>query len=234
MPGVVDDERGIGVFSENLYWRDVPFAREFTAILGVPTRIMHDVRAAGLAEYTLGAGSDYRDVMVLTIGTGIAGAIFVDGIGYAGGGYAGEVGHSVVDPGGPECVCGGRGCLEAIASAGAIARRYQEATGRQVDGARGVLAAARAGDHAAIAVRDHAVDALAAGIAQVSAILAPEAILVAGGLSQAGEELLGPVREGVERKLTFHRRPVIEQARIGAHAGLVGAALLTRPTPTSR
>lgn len=228
LPGVVDDEQGIGVFSENLYWHDVPFADRFTAELGVPTRVMHDVRAAGLAECTLGAGSRYRDVMVLTIGTGVAGAIFVDGRPYAGGGYAGEVGHVVVDPDGPECACGLRGCLEAIASAGAFARRYAALTGHDVDGAREVLERARGGDADAERVREEAIDALVVGLAQVSAILAPEAILFAGGLSEAGEDLIGPIRERLDAALTFHRRPVLAQAEIGAHAGLVGAALLTR------
>lgn len=234
VPGVVDDATGTGVFSENLYWRDVPFADRFTHRLGVPTRVMHDVRGAGLAEYALGGAGAYRDVMVLTIGTGIAGAVFVDGRGYAGGGFAGEVGHTTVDPAGPACACGRVGCLEAIASAAAIARAYTARTGTAVDGARGVLEAVDAGDTDAMAVWNSALDALATGLAQVATILAPEAVLIGGGLSSAGDRLIVPLRERLDAVLTFQRRPVIERARIGADAGLLGAALLTRDVASDR
>lgn len=227
VPGHVDDVNGIGVFAENLGWRDYPFRDRASAVLGVPVSFSHDVRGAGEAEHRLGAASSYRDVVVMAIGTGIAGAIFVDGRLHSGGGMAGEMGHSRVAEG-PECACGGRGCLEAVASAAAIARRYTAATGVPVPGAREVLQRAEAGDPAAAQVWDSALDALALDLSHTVALLAPEAIVIGGGLSQAGDALLVPLAERLDAILTFHRRPVLLRASIGENAGVIGAALRAR------
>ena len=118
VPGHVDDEAGVGVFAENLGWRDFPFRDRASAALGIPVSFSHDVRGAGEAEHRLGAAAPFKDVVVMAIGTGIAGAIFLDGRLHTGGGMAGEMGHSRIADG-PECACGGRGCLEAVASAAA-------------------------------------------------------------------------------------------------------------------
>ncbi|SEB38015.1 glucokinase [Paramicrobacterium humi] len=227
-PGVVDDETGIGLFSENLNWRDVPFRRLAAEQFGLPASFTHDVRAAGEAEYRLGPSSRFRDVLVVTIGTGIAAAVFIDGEPYAAGGYAGELGHSVITPDGESCACGGRGCLEAIASAGAITRRYNRVAGAGVTGAKDVLARAQSGDADAAAVWSSALDALALGLSHAVALLAPEAIVLGGGLAQAGDALFVPLAERLERFLTFHRRPQLMHASIGENAGLVGAAMRAR------
>ena len=158
VPGVVDDANGVAVWSENLGWSDVPFAALLTERCGLPTVLGHDVRTAALAETRLGAARGMTDVVYLSIGTGIAAGIVLGGRLHAGGGYAGEIGHT--DAGHDEpCACGGRGCLEAIASAAAIARRYTARSGRPVAGAKEVL---QAGDADALAVWDEALDALAA------------------------------------------------------------------------
>ena len=227
VPGVVDDERGVGVWSENLGWRDMPFADVATARLGVPVSLGHDVAAAGWAEYQLGAAAGYRDALVVTLGTGIAAAVLLDGRPYRGGGLAGEIGHARVADG-PDCVCGGRGCLEAVASAAAIARRYTAATGRPAAGSREVLAAADAADRDAQTVRDEAFDALALGLSHAVALLAPQVIVLGGGLSHAGEALLAPLGRRLDDLLTFHRRPVLLRARLGGDAGVLGAALRAR------
>ena len=228
VPGLVDDEAGVGVYAENLGWKNVPFRDAAGSALGLPVAFTHDVRAAGTAEYRLGAAGRYRNVLVVVIGTGIASAIFLDGKPYAASGYAGEIGHSVVDVGGVLCACGGRGCLEAIASAGAITRLYNQASPTPVAGARQVLDLARSGDSGAAAVWRTATDALGLALAQAVALLAPEAIVLGGGLAQAGDALFGPVEERMNSLLTFHRRPVLLPATVGENAGLVGAAIGAR------
>ena len=227
VPGHVDDESGVGVFSENLGWRNYPFRDRAESALGLPVAFSHDVRAAGEAEHRLGAAAPYRDVVFMAIGTGIAGAVFISGNLYTGGGMAGEMGHSKVADG-PECVCGGRGCLEAIASAGAIARRYTQATGLAVDGARDVLDRAKLGDPCARETWESALDALALDLAHTTALLAPEAIVFGGGLSQAGADLLRPLERRLDAILTFQRRPRLLCTSIGEDAGVIGAALRAR------
>ncbi|MCP2030119.1 glucokinase [Okibacterium sp. HSC-33S16] len=233
VPGLVDDELGVGVFSENIGWENVPFRDLASARLGLPVYFTHDVRAAGAAEYALGRAGQYSSVLVVVIGTGIAGAVFIDGRAYSAHGYAGEIGHSVVDPGGVECACGGRGCLEAIGSAGAISRLYRaalddiESVGTAI-GAREVLERAQAGDLLAQKVWTTATDAIGQVLAQSVALLAPEAIVLGGGLAQAGDALFVPVEARMNSFLTFHRRPVLLPATVGENAGLVGAALGAR------
>jgi glucokinase len=134
-PGVVDDDAGIGILSANLHWSNVPFKQLTEDLVHLPTTFSHDVRAAGEAEFRLGAARPYQNVMVLVIGTGIAGSLFINGHAHTGAGYAGAIGHSIVDPAGPVCGCGSRGCLESIASAGALVRRYTELTGIRPSGA---------------------------------------------------------------------------------------------------
>lgn len=227
VPGHVDDARGVGVFAENLGWREYPFRDRAADTLGVPVSFSHDVRGAGQAEKRLGAAAPYRDVVFMAIGTGIAGAVFLDGRLLVGGGLVGEMGHSRVADG-PVCACGGIGCLEAVASAAAIARRYNAATGASVPGAREVLERASAGDADAIAVWESALDALALDISHTVALLSPEAIVIGGGLSQAGDALFVPLAERLEGILTFQRRPALLPASIGENAGVIGAALRAR------
>jgi glucokinase len=227
VPGHVDDARGVGVFAENLGWREFPFRDRAQAALDLPVGFGHDVRGAGEAEHRMGAARGFDDVVVVTIGTGIAAAVFIDGRLHTGGGLAGEIGHDRVAEG-PVCACGGHGCLEAVASAAAIARRYTLRTGRRVAGAKDVLDLKRAGDPNAATDWSIALDALALGLSHVVALLAPQAIVVGGGLSEAGEELLQPLRERLDGILTFHRRPQLIKASIGADAGLFGSALVAR------
>ncbi|QYF73059.1 ROK family protein [Cryobacterium sp. PAMC25264] len=227
-PGVVDDDAGIGILSANLHWSNVPFKQLTEDLVRLPTTFSHDVRAAGEAEFRLGAARPYQNVVVLVIGTGIAGSLFIDGHAHTSAGYAGEIGHAIVDPHGPLCGCGSRGCLESIASAGALVRRYTELTGIRPSGAREVLALAQVGDAAATAIWINALDALALSIAQLAAVLAPEAVIIGGGLAQSGDRLFVPLRERVHALLSFHRRPLILPASIGENAGLLGGALRAR------
>jgi glucokinase len=226
VPGLVDTATGMAVYAENLGWRDVPFVDRLTEATGLPVAFDHDVRAAGAAEQRFGAARGYRDVAFVPIGTGISAALVLDGRPFAGGGWAGEIGHIDVGSGLP-CPCGARGCLETIASAAAIARRYTERSGRPVRGALEVAARLDDGDADASAVWHEAIDALSFVLAVTAAVVAPELIIVGGGLSGAGAVLLQPLRKGVARRVTPpQRQPEVALAALGEQAGLLGAALL--------
>lgn len=227
VPGIVDTDAGIGVYASNLGWRDAPLRALAAERLHLPVAFDHDVRAASWAEHELGGARAHDDVVVLIIGTGIAGAILVGGRPYTAGGYAGEIGHSPVADG-PDCACGGRGCLETIASAGAIARRYAAETGTTPDGARDVIARAAAGDAIAARIWNDALAALAIALAQLTAMVAPEAIVIGGGLSRAGGALFDELRTRLAARLSFHRMPELIPAQLEGNAGLIGAALRAR------
>ena len=226
VPGIVDADSGIAVFSSNLGWRDAPIRDLAAARFGLPVGFDHDVRSASWAERVLGGAREYADAVVLIIGTGIAGALLVGGQPYTAGGYAGEIGHSPI--GEWPCPCGARGCLEARASAGAISRRYAEETGTVVDGAREVIALASAGDETAARIWNEALDALAMSIAQLTAVMAPQAVVIGGGLSRAGGALFDELRTRLADRLSFHRIPVLVPAELSGNAGILGSALRAR------
>ncbi|MDQ4215139.1 ROK family protein [Microbacterium sp. ASV81] len=227
VPGIVDEVAGIGVFASNMGWRDAPIRALAEEAFGLPVAFDHDVRTGGWAEHVLGGARPYPDSIVLIIGTGIAGALLLGGKPFTAGGYAGEVGHSpVADE--PVCACGARGCLEAIASAGAIARRYAEQSGERVDGAKEVIERAAAGDEIAARVWNEALDALALSLAQLTAVVAPQAIVIAGGLSRAGGALFDELRARLAARLSFHRIPDLVPAQLRGNAGILGAALRAR------
>ncbi|MFC9330713.1 ROK family protein [Kitasatospora sp. NPDC057015] len=225
VPGVVDEELARAVYSANLGWRDLPLADLLEDRTALPVVLGHDVRAGGAAEWLLGAARGARDVLFVAIGTGIAAAAVSDGRPLRARGYAGELGHLVVDPAGAPCSCGGRGCLETVASAAAIAAAYTARSGRPVSGAEEVATLLAGGDTDAQAVWDRATDALAAALASATTMLAPELIVLGGGLAEAGELLLGPVRKRLAERLTFQRRPDVVGADLGDEAGCLGAGL---------
>ncbi|MFF5178736.1 ROK family protein [Micromonospora sp. NPDC000316] len=230
VPGVVDEARGVAVWSANVGFRDVPLRDLVTTRLGLPTALGHDVRVGGIAEARLGAGRGTGHVLFVAIGTGIAAAHVVDGVASVGAhGAAGEIGHILVRPGGPRCGCGRPGCLEAVASASAIGRRYAELAGGTPDAA--VTAAvvserAAAGEPLAGQVWREAVDALADGLASGQALFDVAMIVLGGGLAQAGDLLLGPLLVAMHDRMTFHREPRLVAAALGDEAGCLGAALL--------
>ncbi|QUH05496.1 ROK family protein [Saccharopolyspora erythraea] len=226
VPGIVDEQRGMGVYSANLGWREEPLRDMLAARFDLPLAFGHDVRAGGLAEARFGAARGMRDVIVMPIGTGIAAALVFNGQIYSAGGHAGEIGHVDIGHGEP-CPCGGTGCVEAVASSAAVARRYTARVGTPVDGAAAVADAVRAGDPHAAAVWQEAVDALAKGLVTLTAVLAPEGIVLGGGLAMAGRLLTDPLAARLdEMLLPFHRRPRLELAELGDTAGCLGAALL--------
>ena len=250
VPGVVDETAGTAVWAANIGFRDIPLRDLLSARLGVPAAVGHDVRAGGVAEARLGAGAGWRHVLFVAVGTGIAAAHVVGGMAFAGAhGAAGEIGHVVIRPGGPPCGCGQAGCLEAVASAASVARRYTATLDRQeqcscgyqrphtrnsgvsAGGTGGVTAAevaarARAGEALAVAVWDETVAALADGLLIAQALYDAEVVVLGGGLAEAGDLLMSPLRDALRARLTFHREPVLVRAALGDEAGCLGAGLL--------
>ncbi|RZT20303.1 glucokinase [Kribbella sp. VKM Ac-2569] len=227
VPGVIDAEHGT-VGAENLEWVGTPVLAELKAAAGdgEPIVLAHDVRAGGYAELRHGALAGTTNSMFLPLGTGIAAAMIVDGSLVSGDGYAGELGHSKFIHGDAAelCACGQWGCLETVASAAALARRYAARTGRTVDGAREVMELLAAGDPDAEHVWHDALAALVDALVLYTTLVAPTRIAIGGGLVGAGETLLQPLREGVHARLTFQREPEIVAAVLGEEAGMLGAA----------
>ncbi|MCM1970984.1 MULTISPECIES: ROK family protein [unclassified Streptomyces] len=228
VPGIVDAENGIAVYAANLGWRDVPMRELLGRRLGgIPVALGHDVRTGGLAEGRIGAGRGADRFLFVPLGTGIAGAIGIAGRIEAGAhGYAGEIGHIVVRPGGPACGCGQNGCLETLASASAVSRAWAAASGDPEADAADCAKAVESGDERAREVWLAAIGALADGLVTAITLLDPRTLIIGGGLAEAGETLFTPLRTAVEERVTFQRLPHIVPAALGDTAGCLGAGLL--------
>ncbi|MFC9286691.1 ROK family protein [Streptomyces sp. NPDC057052] len=235
VPGIVDEPNGVAVYAANLGWRDVGLRRLLTDRLGgIPVALGHDVRTGGLAEGRIGAGRGADRYLFVALGTGIAGAIGVAGRVEAGAhGFAGEIGHIVVRPGGTPCPCGQRGCLERFASAAAVGEAWAAACGDPRADAADCAKAVASGDPNAVRIWQQAVDALADGLVTALTLLDPRALIIGGGLAEAGETLFTPLRNAVRRRVTFQKLPDIVPAALGDTAGCLGAGLLARDLLTT-
>lgn len=227
VPGLFDQVSGTIELFPNLPgpWRGQPMLRSLTAALGVPVSIINDARAFTLAETRLGAARGCSTVVCLVLGTGVGGGVVVDGRLHLGPhGRAGEIGHQVVALDGPRCGCGNRGCVEAFASAGAIAELGGRATAEEV-----FTAATEGDERAAAAVRATA-GHLALGIANMVTVLMPERVVIGGGIAAAGDLLLEPIRQDVRRHAMLVPTDwyQIVPAALGPFAGAIGAALWGR------
>lgn len=223
--GIVDEQNGLAVHSENVGWRNMALRSILEDATGIPVGFGHDVRAGGLAEHRLGAGRGFSDMVFVAIGTGLSAAVIVHGELVYGSGYAGEIGH-VATGTGRACPCGGVGCAETSGSASAIARNYTELTGVEVAGAKEVAERLATGDVAARQVWDEAVEALAEAMAWTTGAIAPQAFVVGGGLARAQSLLFGPLGSALDARLTVLRRPQLIAAQLGDQAGCIGAGLL--------
>lgn len=229
LPGIVDRDRRMAVYSANIGWSDLPAGELLERAWDIPVAIDHDVTCAGWAEWRTGAGSGCADMAFVAIGTGISAALVSGGKLLRGSGrrQPGEIGHVVVRPDGPVCGCGARGCVESIGSASAIARAYSARSGSAVSGARDVeLAVAR--DERARKVWEDAVSALADGLVVLTTLMAPERIVIGGGLAQSGDFLLTPLAALLAERIRVQPAPALARAAHGMRAGLAGAALLAR------
>lgn len=230
VPGIVDDVEGVGVYSANLGWRDLPLRDPVAEALGVPAVVGHDVRAGLLAEMRLGAGAGARHALFLAAGTGVAAGLMVDGHVLRADGWAGEVGHLAIEAGGPRCGCGGDGCLEAVASASAIARAYTGRTGLSLT-AEQVAGLVARNEPDAVAVWSRAVTALGRAIDAVAMITGVDLVIIGGGLANSDETLLAPLRADLGTRARLRPPPTVKRALLGERAGSIGAALLAVAAP---
>jgi glucokinase len=222
VPGIVDDAAGVAEFSVAPAWSALSLRAAMAARLEVPVALGHDTRVGGLAEGRAGAAVGCRDYLFVTLGTGIGGMLCLDGIPRLGPHHrAGELGHVVVDPRGVACGCGQRGCLETIASAPGITRLYGGGAS-----AREVAERAAAGEPRASAAWQAAISALATALESAITLLDLDLIVLGGGVAQAGEQLLEPVRRELAARITFQRMPEIVCAALGDEAAVLGAALI--------
>lgn len=226
VPGTVDRKQGVVRYSNNIRWEDVDIVKEMGKYLPIPIYIANDADCAALGEVTAGAGRDYQDVIMLTLGTGVGGGIILDGNIYEGKGIGGsELGHMVIVEDGEQCTCGRKGCLEAYVSETALIRDVRRAVGKELT-PEAVFAAAKK-DEAVKAVVDSYIRRLGTGIVNIVNIFRPQLVLLGGGVSVQGEELIKPVEE-IMRQGCFGKEkselPQIKIASLGNEAGMIGAA----------
>ncbi|MCD4534690.1 ROK family glucokinase [Nocardioides sp. cx-169] len=246
--GYVDAGRARVLFAPNLAMRDLDLKRELEEQVGLPVVIENDANSAAWGEFAFGAAEDVDDLLMVTVGTGVGGGLVLRGELYRGAyGVAAEIGHLRVVPDGHLCGCGNRGCLEQYGSGTALVREARTAAAGGAEQVESLLARAGgdpSGIHGALiteAARDgdpFAVDLLASlgrwlghGIASLTTVLDPAAVVIGGGVSEAGDLLLDPLRAAFESQLIAPtHRPVAEirLATLGNKAGVIGAADLAR------
>lgn len=224
LPGLYDAAAGTARFLPNLAgdWNGLPVAGPIAERVGRPVALVNDARAFGVAELRLGAARGVGSMVGLTLGTGVGGVVAVDGrVLHGHDGTAGEVGHQTIDPAGPACTCGNRGCLEAHASAARIVELCGTATVEEA------VEAARGGDRRALEGFARVGRDLGTGIANLVVVLTPDRVVLGGGVAGAGELLLAPVRDELRRRVhtTDLDRVELVTAELGTWAGAIGAAV---------
>jgi glucokinase len=240
--GIIDHERKLVLDAPNLRaWERHPLAAAIGAALGLPVFLENDVNAMAWGEFRCGAGRGVRHLLCLTLGTGVGGALVLDGRLYRGAnGAAGEFGHVTLDRHGPRCACGSTGCLERFVGTAGILERALELLGRDQRPSRlravpaadltplAIAQAATRGDAVAAEVLEETGRWLGTGLASLANALDPERIVIGGGVARAGEAILGPARRTLrERAMSIPgSRVEVVPAQLGNDAAVVGAALL--------
>ncbi len=239
IPGMIDSETGVVVFAGNLGWQSFPIAYELSALSGYRVRITNDANAAALGEAKYGAGKNYSDSILVTLGTGVGGGIVIGGKLFAGRHSQGaEIGHMVIVKGGEPCTCGRKGCFEAYSSATALIRMTRKAMADNPDSAMWktyTLATVNGKtafdyqetDETAAKVVKTYISYLATGVANIANIFRPDVIMIGGGVSNQKENLTVPLQKEFD-KLLFGKGlgtaiPIVT-ASLGNKAGTLGAA----------
>ncbi|MGC3954329.1 MAG: ROK family protein [Propionicimonas sp.] len=223
--GTVED--GVLVWSANLGLHDVGFASLLGREFDGPVVVLNDARAAGLAEAVLGAGQALGSVLSITVGTGIGGALILDGRLIEGTGQAGEIGHMVIDPSGPPCNCGRRGCWEQLAGGRALTRAARRLYPGAAEPVAQLVGRAEAGDDAALAELSRAAELFGLGIDNLCATLAPEMIILGGGIMARGG-LVSEAYRAAAGATVWGARTRLRDSRLGDAAGYLGAAIAAR------
>lgn len=231
-PGIVDPEAGKVIFASNIAFEDYPLKDEMEFRLGKRCVLINDGNSAALAESRLGAAKAYKNVVMMTLGTGVGGGIVIDKKVYTGSLFgAGEVGHMVIEKGGRKCACGRCGCFEQYASATGLVRTSYEKAEKYPDSmlakeeinAMTAFRLARRGDEAAQEAVDAFISDLAEGTANIITLFSPDAVVIGGGVSNEGDPLFIPLREKISC-LIGGKTPILK-ALLGSDAGIIGAAL---------
>ncbi len=242
--GFVEHPSGRMTFSPNVAYERSEIAEAVAARFGLPVNVENDANAAAWAEYQFGVAQGADHMLMVTVGTGVGGGVVIGGKLYRGArGFAAEFGHMTLMDGGPQCTCGERGCLEALASGTAIARMAREGVGGAPDSILPELSgevpsritgalvseAARAGDEFAVEVLERAGRWLGVAFANLVNAFDPEVIVVGGGVAEAGYPFLEGARMEMDKRVGPRRAPPkIVTARLGNDAGVIGASALVR------
>ena len=228
-PGTIDRREGKVIYSNNLRWRDVDLVKELGRVIPCPVRIANDADCAALGEAVAGAGKDYSDVVMFTLGGGVGGGIILGGQVFEGGIMGGsEVGHQVVRVNGRRCTCGRKGCLEAYVSVPALQRSAEEATGRKMKPEEIFRGASKGNIDLQETVQQYE-EMLGTGIVNIVNMFRPQLILLGGAMSEYAQTMIGPIREIMERDCfggVNGKIPEIAAAELGSNAGMIGAANL--------
>jgi len=245
-PGSLDRDKGIIIANFNLNFRNVRIRDEIQKVIAVPVYVENDANCAAIAESIAGAAKGAEYAVIITIGTGIGGGVIINNKIYIGANGAGaELGHIVIDLDGEACTCGRKGCWEAYSSATALIRQTKRAVsgnpqskilelvGGDLDkiNAKTAFDAARLGDETGTLVVDRYIDMLADGLANIVNIFQPDLIVLGGGVSKEGENLLSPLREKMKGRTFFVgdlKKTGLAAARLGNDAGIIGAALISK------
>lgn len=238
--GVIDSRNGVVVLASNLGLADFPLVKKLNEKIALPIKITNDANAAALGEAKFGAGKNYKNSILVTLGTGVGGGIVIDGKLFEGNKSAGaEIGHMVIERGGAQCSCGRQGCFEAYSSATALKRRtkwaMEEDTGSAMwskytsETVTGKTAFEYADcDTSARKVVDWYIEYLACGLVNLANAFRPEVIMLGGGVSKEGERLTTPLQEILDKEVfaAQYARVLVKTATLGAAAGAYGAAAL--------
>lgn len=243
-PGCVDSHTGTIIYASNLNWENVPLGEELTQLTGLPAYVHNDANAAAMGEWMFGVGKQYKDVVLITIGTGIGGGIIIDGNLFEGNYSAGaEVGHIKIGSEGNPCTCGRKDCFETYASATALIRLTKKVMQENPDskmwdfvkgdiektGGKTAFECAKAGDAAAQKVIDEYIYHLGEGLTNMANIFRPDIIILGGGVAAQGEALTKPLQKHMDENIfAKDLLPTIEiiTAKLGNDAGIIGAAAL--------
>lgn len=248
IPGLVDPEAGIGIASVHANWRNVPVKSALEENLHLPCYIENDVKAAALGENRYGAGKEARNLVFLSVGTGIAAGIIIEGKIYRGSNFnAGEIGHAIIEPNGPLCKCGMRGCLEAVATGPAIASHAKVALKADLStmicqladenhgevNAEIVFQAASHGDQVALIILEEAGRYLGRAIFSLIMHYDPDVVILGGGIATAGDLIPNFIRSELEKQAiwSYPLKELLNPAKIkvsnlGQDVAILGAAAL--------
>jgi len=231
VPGPINFKEGLVYFLPNISgWRNVPLRGILHKKLALPVFLDNDANLMSLAEYRLGAAKGSENAVCLTLGTGVGGGLIIDGRLFRGSNFlAGEIGHIPINQSGPRCNCGGRACLETYIGNAKIEKQVQRVFGRRLN-LKDLSALAKKKNHKAIAIWSEVGRLLGVALVGVVNLLNPDCIIIGGGVSGAGSVLINRVREVVRTQaMPIQGKSVrINRAKLGADAGLIGAAILVR------